>query len=212
MLTMGYWPTQSAPPCTLPAPIQACCTGFEAFYLEKHQGKCVSRGLLCLSLPLWLFDWDAVGPCSRRVNAQTIPRQPQHTGRKVVWQTGMGSADLKANFGGRRHDLIVPTYSMCILMLFNDHDALTLDEVRGAGFGVFACRHPIMHAKQTTDPSHPTYKQIHKATQMPEAELRRNLISLSTKRHQILIKASKQRGVADDDTFTFNFDFTVRLW
>lgn len=47
---------------------------------------------------------------------------------------------------------------------------------------------------------------------MPEAELRRNLISLSTKRHQILIKASKQRGVADDDTFTFNPDFTVRLF
>lgn len=46
---------------------------------------------------------------------------------------------------------------------------------------------------------------------MPEAELRRNLISLSTKRHQILIKASKQRGVADDDTFTFNPDFTVRF-
>lgn len=49
----------------------------------------------------------------------------------MVWQTGMGSADLKANFGGRRHDLIVTTYSMCILMLFNDHDLLTLDEVRG---------------------------------------------------------------------------------
>lgn len=52
--------------------------------------------------------------------------------------------------------------------------------------------------------------QIHKATQMPEGELRRNLISLTTPRHRILRKASKQRGVADDDSFSFNADFQVR--
>lgn len=46
---------------------------------------------------------------------------------------------------------------------------------------------------------------------MPEAELRRNLISLTTPRHRILRKASKQRGVADDDSFTFNADFQVLI-
>lgn len=38
VLTMGYWPTQQAPPCTLPAEIQACCARFEGFYFEKHAG------------------------------------------------------------------------------------------------------------------------------------------------------------------------------
>jgi hypothetical protein len=43
----------------------------------------------------------------------------KHTGRKVTWQTCMGSADVKANFGGRRHELSVSSYQMCILILFN---------------------------------------------------------------------------------------------
>ncbi len=48
----------------------------------------------------------------------------------MTWQTSMGTADLRANFGGgRKHDLNVSTYSMYILLLFNDHDSLTLDEV-----------------------------------------------------------------------------------
>lgn len=129
----------------------------------------------------------------------------------MAWQTGMGSADLKANFGGRRHDLNVTTYSMCILMLFNDHDTLTLDEVGACTYTY--TRTLALDPRPTNQPTpttKPPNRQIHKATQIPEAELRRNLLSLSTKRHQILVKASKQRGVADDDAFTFNPEFTVR--
>ncbi len=105
----------------------------------------------------------------------------KHNGRKVTWQTSMGSADIRAIFGGnRKHELNVHTYSMCILMLFNGADTLTLDEIQ-------------------------------KATQMPEAELRRNLISLCTAKYRILRKASKGKGVTDDDSFTFNQDFTSQL-
>jgi hypothetical protein len=43
----------------------------------------------------------------------------KYQGRKVTWQTSMGGADIKANFSGRRHELNVSTYQMCILMLFN---------------------------------------------------------------------------------------------
>ncbi|KAI7979060.1 Cullin-3A [Camellia lanceoleosa] len=40
-----------------------------------------------------------------------------HTGRRLSWQTNMGSADLKATFGkGQKHELNVSTYQMCILM------------------------------------------------------------------------------------------------
>jgi len=105
----------------------------------------------------------------------------KHNGRKVSWQTSMGSADIRATFaGGRKHDLQVHTYSMCILMLFNERDTMS-------------------------------YEDIHKATQIPENELRRNLISISTNKHRILRKKSKGKGVSEDDTFSYNPDFTSKL-
>jgi len=59
----------------------------------------------------------------------------KHTGRKLSWQTSAGSAELKATFGSdptkyRRHELGVSTYQMCILLLFNDADSLTLGQIR----------------------------------------------------------------------------------
>jgi len=59
----------------------------------------------------------------------------KHTGRKLSWQTSAGSAELKATFGSdptkyRRHELGVSTYQMCILLLFNDTDLLTLGQIR----------------------------------------------------------------------------------
>ena len=48
----------------------------------------------------------------------------KHTGRKLVWQTNMGTADIKVEFGSKRHELNVSTYQMCILMLFNNTDSM----------------------------------------------------------------------------------------
>jgi len=110
----------------------------------------------------------------------------KHTGRKLSWQTSGGTAELKATFGFgpdkfRRHELLVSTYQMCILLLFNDKDVLTLNQIRAE-------------------------------TQIPDQELRRHLISLCTPKHRILKKGSKGKGItSDDDTFTFNFDFTSKL-
>jgi len=58
----------------------------------------------------------------------------KHTGRKLSWQTSVGQAELRATFGTkdnvRRHELCVSTYQMCILLLFNDRDVLTLGQIR----------------------------------------------------------------------------------
>ena len=59
----------------------------------------------------------------------------KHTGRKLSWQTSAGSSELKATFGSdptkyRKHELGVSTYQMCILLLFNDSDSLTLGQIR----------------------------------------------------------------------------------
>lgn len=33
-------------------------------------------------------------------------------GRRLTWQTNMGNADIKANFGGKKHELNCTTYQV----------------------------------------------------------------------------------------------------
>lgn len=55
----------------------------------------------------------------------------RHSGRVLTWQPQMGFADLAAHFSGSRkkHTLNVSTYSMVVLLLFNDADVLRFDEI-----------------------------------------------------------------------------------
>lgn len=56
----------------------------------------------------------------------------KHDGRRLTWQVSLGTAEVRARFGDgtRVVDLFsVSAYSMCILMLFNDHDSLTCKEI-----------------------------------------------------------------------------------
>ncbi|RMZ54652.1 hypothetical protein APUTEX25_003030 [Auxenochlorella protothecoides] len=50
----------------------------------------------------------------------------------LTWQPGMGTAEIKANFGGKRHELSCNTHQMVVLMLFNDSDRLTTREILAA--------------------------------------------------------------------------------
>lgn len=56
----------------------------------------------------------------------------KHTGRKLAWQTSLGTAEVKAVFGDKKHELIVSTYQMCILVLFNSKTTRTLEEIKQA--------------------------------------------------------------------------------
>jgi len=56
----------------------------------------------------------------------------KHNGRRLTWQTNMGTADLKAFYPKRRHEMNVSTYQMCILLLFNKTHSLTFKEIREA--------------------------------------------------------------------------------
>jgi len=55
-----------------------------------------------------------------------------HNGRRLTWQTNMGTADVRASFKSRMHELNVSTYQMIVLLLFNDSDTLSFKEVREA--------------------------------------------------------------------------------
>ena len=39
---------------------------------------------------------------------------------------------MQANFSGKRHELNVSTYQMCILLLFNEADRLSYGDIREA--------------------------------------------------------------------------------
>jgi len=53
-----------------------------------------------------------------------------HNGRRLTWQTNMGTADLKAFFGTRKHELNVSTYQMVILLLFKASPEITFRELK----------------------------------------------------------------------------------
>jgi len=55
-----------------------------------------------------------------------------HNGRRINWQTNMGSADLKAVFGTKKHELSVSTYQMVILLLFNDRNEMSYKDIKDA--------------------------------------------------------------------------------
>ncbi|GAB2297208.1 hypothetical protein Dimus_031321 [Dionaea muscipula] len=106
-----------------------------------------------------------------------------HTGRRLSWQTNMGTADIKATFGkGQKHELNVSTYQMCVIMLFNNTDRLT-------------------------------YKEIEQATEIPAVDLKRCLQSLAcVKGKNILRKEPMSKDIGENDVILFNDKFASKFY
>ncbi|KAL8757785.1 MAG: hypothetical protein Q9184_004123 [Pyrenodesmia sp. 2 TL-2023] len=113
----------------------------------------------------------------------------KHSGRQLTWQGNMGTADLRAYFaemkGSKKtRELNVSTYSMIILLLFNDLPS-----------GSFL-----------------SYEEIQARTNIPDNELMRNLQSLAVApKTKILTKEPKSKDVKKDDYFYFNENFTSQF-
>jgi cullin 3 len=105
----------------------------------------------------------------------------KHTGRKLSWQTATGTAEVKATFGSVG---AVRVYS------------LTVTTYQMCILALFNSETKL------------TLGKIASETNIPDLELRRHLISLTTPKHRILRKGSKGKGISgDDETFTFNPDY-----
>jgi len=106
-----------------------------------------------------------------------------HTGRRLTWQTNMGTADLKATFGnGNKHELNVSTYQMFILCLFNTADRLT-------------------------------YREIEQATDILAPDLKRSLQSLAcVKGKNVLRKDPMSKDISEGDIFLFNDKFSSKFY
>ncbi|XP_063696703.1 cullin-3-like [Culicoides brevitarsis] len=114
ILTTGFWPTQSATPnCNIPKAAQTAFGVFKTFYLGKHSGR-----QLTLQPQLGTAFINAVFYGSK-------------SGANVD-ADGASSSNAVASSGPtttRKHVLQTSTYQMCILMLFNNRDRMTYEEI-----------------------------------------------------------------------------------
>ncbi|XP_062260343.1 cullin-3-like [Platichthys flesus] len=110
VLTTGYWPTQSATStCTIPPGPTHAFEVFRRFYLAKHSGR-----LLKLQHHMGGAD----------LNTTFYGAVKKEDGSEV----GVGGA-LVTGSNTRRHVLQVSTFQMTILMLFNNREKCTFEEI-----------------------------------------------------------------------------------
>ena len=106
-----------------------------------------------------------------------------HTGRRLTWQMSMGSALLYARFPASREE---------------------------KQLSVSTYQMCILHLFNAADSM--SYREIREATDIPEAELKRNLQSLSlVKGKNVLRKEPMGREVGEGDVFSFNEHFRSKL-
>ena len=106
----------------------------------------------------------------------------RHTGRLLRWQTALGSADIRMTLADRSYELGVTTMQACLLCMFNTTDKITF-------------RYMIPHIGNAvvSVPSHGpcACRDFTVASGIAPDELKRQLISLSTPKHRILLRSSK---------------------
>lgn len=107
----------------------------------------------------------------------------RHNGRKLIWKPNMGTADLKATFKGRKHEISVSTYGMVILLAFND-----------------------LGPNQTL-----SFADLRNITSIPDVDLVRNLQSLAVApRTRLLLKKPMSKDVKPTDAFSINDQFSSK--
>jgi len=162
VLTTGFWPTQSATPkCNIPAPPRMAFEAFRRFYLAKHSGR-----QLTLQPQLGSADLNATFYGAKREEGADL--------------SGAASGASKA--GPRKHIIQVSTYQMVVLMLFNNRDKLSYEEIKN----------------ETDIPE----KDLMRAIQS---------LALGKMTQRILTKEPKTKEIESDHFFMVNDQFTSKL-
>ncbi|KAJ8670266.1 hypothetical protein QAD02_001525 [Eretmocerus hayati] len=121
VLTTGFWPTQAATPkCSMPSAPRDAFDAFRRFYLGKHSGR-----QLTLQPQLGSADLNATfyGP----------KRDESSLGECTSSSQGFANGNNLRSSGpciARKHIIQVSTYQMCVLMLFNNRERLTYEEIQ----------------------------------------------------------------------------------
>ncbi|EDW89764.2 cullin-3-A isoform X1 [Drosophila yakuba] len=114
ILTTGFWPTQTATPnCNIPAAPREAFDIFKNFYLNKHSGR-----QLTLQPQMGTAYINAVFYGRKAAESEKDKDAPSSSSSGCAVPTTT-----------RKHVLQVSTYQMCVLLLFNNRDVLTYDDI-----------------------------------------------------------------------------------
>ncbi|XP_058450811.1 cullin-3-B isoform X2 [Malaya genurostris] len=119
ILTTGFWPTQSATPnCNIPQAPRRAFETFKRFYLAKHSGR-----QLTLQPQL--------GTVYMNAEFYGVKAEKENTDGACSSTAVVPSTVPPMALGApRKHVLQLSTYQMCVLMLFNNRERLTYDEIQ----------------------------------------------------------------------------------
>ncbi|KAI8992081.1 Cullin [Mycotypha africana] len=167
-------------------------------YLEKRSttdaDKLFDTSVTVLTSTFWPLNLSASPKCTLPANllqaCQSFERFyfDRHSGRRLTWQPQMGSADLRAQFSKSKHLLNVSTYAMIVLLLFNENDSLTFDE--------------ILHNTQIPE------QDLKRTLQSLSAGKYKLLTRKSTASEE---ERESKKSNASNYTFTFNAGFTSNM-
>uniref|UniRef100_A0A3Q3WVP6 Cullin family profile domain-containing protein n=1 Tax=Mola mola TaxID=94237 RepID=A0A3Q3WVP6_MOLML len=163
VLTTGYWPTQSATPkCNIPPSPRHAFEVFRRFYLGKHSGR-----QLTLQHHMGSADLNATfyGPIKKEDGSEV----------------GVGGAQVTGS-NTRKHILQVSTFQMTILMLFNNREKSTFEEIQ----------------QETDIPE----RELVRALQS---------LACGKPTQRVLTKEPKSKEIENGHVFTVNDQFTSKL-
>ncbi|XP_022258155.1 cullin-3-A-like isoform X2 [Limulus polyphemus] len=173
VLTTGFWPTQAATPkCNIPIAPWKAFEAFRLFYLGKHSGR-----QLTLQPQLGWADLNAVFYGPRKEDSESRDGPASSTS-----SPSPGPSMSGRHTGPRKHIIQVSTYQMCVLMLFNNRDRLSYDEI----------------CSETDIPE----KDLIRALQS---------LAMGKATQRILIKNPKTKEIEPVHTFIVNDSFTSKL-
>lgn len=156
-------------------------------------------------------NWPAVKIPPSPLPAEVVPAAEQfkayylssHSGRKLAWHTEKGTADIVFHVdGGKKHELCVSTWQMCLLLMFNS------GSVSGAG----AASSSSAAAGSTAAGEVSFAAMQERLGGIPRDELMRHVLSLMNPKLKVLNKTSKGKEIEDKDTFTVNTAFSSNFY
>lgn len=158
-------------------------------YLNRHGKLPFDLTVNVLTASYWPQPIVAVSPCTFSeplASAQQVYQKyydSRHSGRRLTWQSNLGTADVRVRFKARPHDLNMSTQALVVLLQFEN----------------------------LGDGEELSYSDLKSATDLVDADLQRTLQSLACGKFRVLTKTPKSRDVGPDDTFAFNDGFTSPL-
>lgn len=93
--------------------------------------------IMVLGTNLWPLNaptYDFVIPAEIAITYGRFQRyyQTKHSGRKLTWLWNYSKNELRTNYLSVKYTLMTSSYQMAVLLLYNRHDRLSLNEIQAA--------------------------------------------------------------------------------